>query len=434
MGRVVVLLFASMWLSMPAAARTWLVSPDGTGDAPTVQAGIDSAVAGDIVLLAPGTYTWTSQGASGHSMIQLEPGVILRSEQGPERTVIDAEGQRRVFLCRDTGGAVQIEGLTIQGGLAWWTEGQPFAIYYGGGMLSTGASSPTITNCIFRNNTTGIDNRGGGLFLENGGTVTDCTFIDNGCNGSGGAMWARGARISRCIFLRNTAGGHGCGSGSAIEAIECTISDCLFEDNRSGGAHCSGGGTALTVAGPGRTEILRCTFRRHRGTTCIQVGSECQFDGCAFLDNDVTSGVVRAAVGSTVALVRCTIAGNRASGAVPEGPLITGPADIRACLFAFNAGAACSDLLRLRCSAVFGNGGSDAACAAAGSDNFEADPQFCAVDPSGSSNIGLQSDSPCAPGHHPTGADCGQIGAGPVACNAVSIHERAWTEVKSLFR
>ena len=35
-------------------ARTWYITPDGTGDAPTIQAGIDSASTGDIVELADG--------------------------------------------------------------------------------------------------------------------------------------------------------------------------------------------------------------------------------------------------------------------------------------------------------------------------------------------------------------------------------------------
>jgi hypothetical protein len=38
-------------------ARTWHIRPDGTGDAPTIRAGIDSAAAGDTVLLGNGVFT-----------------------------------------------------------------------------------------------------------------------------------------------------------------------------------------------------------------------------------------------------------------------------------------------------------------------------------------------------------------------------------------
>ena len=39
----------------PAWARTWNVLANTLGDAPTVQAGIDSAASGDTVLVHPGT-------------------------------------------------------------------------------------------------------------------------------------------------------------------------------------------------------------------------------------------------------------------------------------------------------------------------------------------------------------------------------------------
>jgi hypothetical protein len=66
--------------------------------------------------------------------------------------------------------------------------------------------------------------------------------------------------------------------------------------------------------------------------------------------------------------------------------------------------------------------------------NVSVDPQFCAVDPSGSGNFLLQSDSPCSPGHHPNGTSCGLIGAYPVGCGAVSVKPATWGTIKSIFR
>ena len=40
----------------PLQADTWEITVDGLGDAPTIQAGIDSSASGDTVLVHPGTY------------------------------------------------------------------------------------------------------------------------------------------------------------------------------------------------------------------------------------------------------------------------------------------------------------------------------------------------------------------------------------------
>ena len=62
---VMAILFSSLLSPLSSAlARTWYITPDGLGDAPTIQAGVDSSSAGDTVLVACGTYTWSSQGTS----------------------------------------------------------------------------------------------------------------------------------------------------------------------------------------------------------------------------------------------------------------------------------------------------------------------------------------------------------------------------------
>jgi len=93
-----------------AQARTWNILEDGSGDAPTVQAGIDSAAAGDTVLVGPGTF---------HEAINfLGKGIILRSLSGVTVTILDATGLDTRVVTFNSGESrtAVLTGFTITGG------------------------------------------------------------------------------------------------------------------------------------------------------------------------------------------------------------------------------------------------------------------------------------------------------------------------------
>jgi len=253
--KVMILLFLGLIAPGSVQSRNWHITPDGTGDAPTIQAGIDSAATGDEVVLAPGLYTWTSQAATGTSMIRLKPGLVLRSEGDANATVLDAELQGRLLLCADVGTEVRIQGLTLQNGFVSQGGSEPGG---GAGLLAVGASEPTIIGCTIRENHAFQPSNGGGIYC-NVATIDDCVFLDNdGFRGGGGAIACGAARITNCEFRRNGQGDGG--AGGAIAAGSAHISDCFFEENGVGSGMLAPGGA---IFASGATVIESCLFVRN---------------------------------------------------------------------------------------------------------------------------------------------------------------------------
>lgn len=77
-------------VALNAAAETYYVNPEGTGDAPTIQAAID-LITGDFdeIVLADGVYT----GPGNRDLLNREKVFHLRSESNdPTACIIDAQG------------------------------------------------------------------------------------------------------------------------------------------------------------------------------------------------------------------------------------------------------------------------------------------------------------------------------------------------------
>lgn len=291
-------------------ARTWYVTSDGTGDAPTVQAGIDSSIAGDTVLVACGTYY-------EHDIL-MKSGICLRGEGGfPPCAIFDAQQQSKLVISHSNDASTLIEGLTLSHASVC--------------AMDCGWSFVTVRNCVFS------DNVGQGLVLRI--TFGAPTF----CN---------------CLFYGNYSEDHSPAPVVAVGYMTThpILSHCTIAENSAG--------ITLNLDGGITVENSIIAFCR---------------DGNAFGDDET------------------------------PGPLL------------------------LSCSNLFGNHGSeDSLVAAYGSACFSADPQFCGI--LGSRNFYLQSDSPCVPGNHPGGNECGLIGALPVLCGAVETQTRTWGNIKSLYK
>jgi hypothetical protein len=281
MRRLLVAAFLCILLLAGSAdAMTWVIEPDGTGDAPTIQAGIDSAAAGDTVSVICGTYY-------EHDIL-MKSGICLTSETGTADCVtINAGRLGRVLDCDDVDGTTSIVGFTAANGEA---PGY-FPALCGGGIILW-ESSPRITNCILADNR--ADELGGGAHLVRSAAVfTNCVFADNvslgtdeGTSVGGGVHSYQGnPTFTDCIFSGNLSWvGFGGGFGSQL-GDRPAFRHCLFLDNQAAGDGGGDGGGGLGLAGSSYAELTNCTFVGNSAHNALG-GGICCFDGSsASLDN-----------------------------------------------------------------------------------------------------------------------------------------------------
>lgn len=358
-------------------ARTWNVPTD----APTIQAGIDSASAGDDVLVAPGQYM--------EHDIRMRPGIWLHSQQGPASTTIDANQQGLGVFCRDLQESVTIEGFTIRNGRT--TDAN-------GGGIRCLRSQVALRNCTVVNCRTAHWN-GGGISAGDCEIEVDACVV-TGCYayGSGGGIYTEGSIVT-IVDSEIIENGAGAGGGIAALGPEVTIERCLVSGN--GTEWGSGGGIfAVSPALTLRDLVITENY-------VLVLG------GPAGLWVAESSGLVAG----------CTVVGNRGfTHGDPAVGVMDSTIEIERTIIAFNiicAGLDCnyglpSDVTT-RCCDVYGNTDGNVICGNIGG-NFSADPLFCDA---ANDDYTLDGASPCLPGNHPDGVDCGLIGALGWGCGIV---------------
>ncbi len=199
-----------LFLTLPLSAATFHIP----GDQPTIQAGIDAAVDGDIVLVADGVWT----GYGNKELDFLGKAITVESENGPAACIIDCEGLGRGFtFAGGEGSESVVRGFTIQNGNR----------YSGGGIRCSGAS-PTITGCVILDCT--ADTGGGGAIHCVDGAeplIIGNTLTNNLAAASfGGAIYIENASplIEENTITWNTADFEG-------GAIHCAASTVLITGN-----------------------------------------------------------------------------------------------------------------------------------------------------------------------------------------------------------
>lgn len=401
----------SFMVSTQAIATNWLVNTGGTGDAPTIQAAIDSSAAEDTISLACGIYF-------EHNLFVTLP-ITLMSETGNfDCATIDGQNAGTVLQINATG-LTEIKGIRIVNGNS----------VLGGGIRSDLASL-RVLSCYFLDNHATLGGAvivsGGSLEIRNStfegnsgtpiiwaensaGNVQDCKFITN--SGGPAVAFDKTAELRRCQFEENGPFG-----AVLLKGTNSLIEDCLFLRNHSNG---NGGAVSL--------EALSALVQR-----CLFVGNTADFgaaiyanradgstiDQCTFFENEPGMGL------GTIRTYRVDI-----------------PLTMSRCIMAYNKNGR-----PIRCEAGFGislsctnifeqDGGNWGWCTEdlEGIDgNFTADPLFCNTI---FDDFTLDVNSPCAPGNHPIGVDCDQVGAFGVGCGTpTAIEFTSWSKLKSMFR
>jgi len=193
----------------------------------TIQAAIDAAQTGDLVLVHNGTYV--------ENIDFKGKAIRLRSENGATETTIDGNQSGSVVTLRSIKGTQPIlDGFSITNGNK---NGD------GGGIYCDDTLSATITKCIIKANT--ADRKGGGIAVYNSQSpsIKECTIKDNHSSDNGGGVFCQTStmgNIINCIVTKNNSGKNGGG----IEGYSASqsITNCTITGNSAatfgGGLHC----------------------------------------------------------------------------------------------------------------------------------------------------------------------------------------------------
>ncbi|UCG59451.1 MAG: right-handed parallel beta-helix repeat-containing protein [Phycisphaerales bacterium] len=186
----------------------------------------------------------------------------------------------------------------------------------GAGVASTEGSSPTISACVFEDNSrSGVASEGGSNLV-----VTNCTFErnDTGVSGRRSSL-----TIADCTFKNNR------DFGAEIHGCQSTLTNCVFDRNgdgrmRDGGIDSYGSNLNLVDCAftrnsehaiderSGSLTLTRCLFENNVGYSAIGLGGDATLYDCTFRGNHTEgSGAAIYATGNLV-LYNCRFSGNSA--------------------------------------------------------------------------------------------------------------------------
>jgi hypothetical protein len=420
-----------LWFDSAAAATLRVPSEHAT-----INGALDASVAGDTVLVAPGTYSSFEvrqvfgQVASQAFMVG---GVSLLSEGGAGVTTLDLSmsGGLAGFVAGIYVESLGAAGATIRG---FSLVDAPVS---GAVSVHVGATSNVeISDCVFR-----LDDPASGTSVDRGSVqligadavIEGCRF--SGLRGPTGAGLGQGygmVEVNRCVFERCENEAIRVGSAQFT-----TVRDCVFDSNATS-VSCAAG---ICDIGPGLIE--NCVFIGNDGIgyAGAVTGGNLTVRGCLFDSNHVAGTAAALSVaGNSNLIENNTIVNSSQSISTSSGSAIVVAmvsssyiTTLRNNIIAFSSGSPAVEIGRGKiasdCNVFWMNadGISDGSYVLSATDRI-VDPLFCNPD---AGDWTLQQHSPCLP-TDPSG--CGQIGAFGQGCGAVSVESRSWGKIKGFYR
>ena len=292
----------------PYSGPEWYVSDSGSDsnngsqDYPfaSIQYAINIANENDSVFVTPGTY-FENLNFNGKT-------VRVRSIDGPESTIIDGS-QNGSVVTFNSGESLNtfISGFSIVNGNS----------DFGGGVACF-ESSPTIENCIIRNNSAG---GGGGISCKNNSSPVitssliennEATFNDIGGGGGGiNCDINSSPNVTNVIIKSNTAewGGGGINISDNSSPV---ISDVSIIENAASDVDGYGGGIAVEEnSNPELINVLIARNTAYYGGACnFYVNANAILSNVTIADNSAQSYGGIASYNSNPNLINCILWGN----------------------------------------------------------------------------------------------------------------------------
>ena len=303
-------------LAVSAFGETYNIDADGTGDYATIQAAVDRAGDGDVIVLQSGTYS----GNGNRNINYRGKDITIRSvtPDNPdcvEKTIIDCNGsefeQSRAFIFQsgETEYSV-IAGITIQNGY--------LEMGSGAGVLCTNSSSPTIDKCIFYDCTVGSGGGAAACIDYSNPTIINCTFVRSKSSTGGAIVSDKSSpRIENCTFRENKSSGDG--GAIYVHQGNVIILECELSDNEAGGGIANGGAVSAIDC---NLIIERCDiFNNTIAENSIGSGGALSINHCTakIVDSDIGSnqayegGGIYCITDTRIKIERCQINENSAS-------------------------------------------------------------------------------------------------------------------------